>query len=64
MQKYLWLAVTADQYEFPIYIEDTAKKLGERLNISARAVTYIAFAQCNGSRSGRKIVKVRLDEEE
>ena len=30
-QRYLWLAVTADEYELPLVIEDTAAALARRL---------------------------------
>ena len=60
MKKYLWLAVTPDKYEFPIYIEDSSTKLAKRLGISACTVITSTSRNNNGRNSGRKIVKVEV----
>lgn len=60
MKKYLWLAVTPDKYEFPIYIEDSSTKLAKRLGISASTVITSTSKNNNGRRTGRKIVKVEV----
>lgn len=62
--KYLWLAVTVDKYEFPIHIEDTAKALGERLGISGDTVIQAVTRKRDGKKSGRKILKIEVSEEE
>ena len=58
MRKYLWLAVTADKYEFPIYIEDSSSKLAKILGIDASTVVKAVSKNHSGKITGRKIVKV------
>lgn len=60
--KYLWLAVTPDKYEFPIYIEDTAQKLADKLGITSSTVIASISRNRPGKNSGRKIVKIVLEE--
>lgn len=58
MNKYLWLAVTADQYELPIYIEDTAKELAKKLNIHTCNVISEASTGRVRKRTGVRILKI------
>ena len=37
-QRYLWLAVTADEYELPLAVENTAAELARRLGVSENTV--------------------------
>jgi len=60
--KYIWLAVTADKYELPIAIADTARELGERFGVTAKTVISSAYRQENGGINGFKYVKVRASE--
>lgn len=59
---FLWLAVTPDKYGFPIYIEDSSSKLAEKLGITASTVIASVSRNKSGINSGRKIVKVKLDD--
>ena len=59
---FLWLAVTPDKYEFPIYIEDSSSKLAEKLGITASTVIASVSRNKSGINAGRKIVKVELDD--
>lgn len=59
MSRYLWLAVTADKYEFPIEIETTAKKLADKLGIKVSTVIKNEKRNQSGRNTGRKIVKVK-----
>lgn len=61
--KFLWIAVTTDKYEFPIYIEDTAKELGKRLGITASTVIGSVQLNKSGTTKGRKIMKVEVNDE-
>lgn len=63
MIKYLWLAVTPDEYEFPILIEDTAQKLAKKLNVTTSTIICSVTRNQSGRNSGRKIVKVEFEEE-
>lgn len=62
--KYLWLAVTNDKYEFPIYIEDTAKKLANKLGIHCTTVITSIVQNKSGRNSGRKLIKINIDNED
>lgn len=61
-QKYLWLAVTPDKYELPLAVCDTSKELGLLFGISGVTVKRCIDQGSDGSRSGRKFVKVRIEE--
>ncbi|MBN1059364.1 hypothetical protein [Clostridium botulinum] len=34
MSKYLWVAVSPDKYELPLIVEDTSRKLADKLNVT------------------------------
>ena len=60
MSKFLWLAVTADEFEFPIFVEDSARKLAEKLGTHPNNVASSSSKGTSGRKTGRKIVKVRI----
>ena len=59
MGKYLWLAVTADEYELPIAVADTARELGEKYGVTADTVITLERVGYSGKKTGRKYIKVR-----
>lgn len=42
-KQYLWMAVTADEYELPLAVEDTASALARRLGVSEDTVRVIEY---------------------
>ena len=42
-QRYLWMAVTADEYELPLAVEDTAAALARRLGVSENTVRAVEY---------------------
>ena len=42
-KRYLWLAVTADEYELPLAVEDTAAALARRLGDSEDTVRVMEY---------------------
>ncbi|MBU3131570.1 hypothetical protein KPL40_03825 [Clostridium gasigenes] len=60
--KYLWLAVSPDKYELPMVVEDSAKKLARRLNVSSNVVSSSISKNLSGKIQGRKIIKVQIEE--
>lgn len=42
-QRYLWLAVTADEYELPLAVENTAAALARRLGVSENTVRTMEY---------------------
>lgn len=61
--KYLWLAVEADEYELPLAVEDSSEKLGRVYGLSKKTVASMVRYGSDGSKSGHKFVKVRIDNE-
>lgn len=39
MSKYLWIAVSQDKYELPLVVEDTSKKLADKLKVTDGCIT-------------------------
>ena len=60
---YLWMAVTADEYEHPIAIADSSTELAEMLGINPSTIRTNLQRGKNGAVSGRRILKVRKDDE-
>ena len=61
-QKYIWMCVEADEYELPLIVADSARELAEIVGLSVDTITVSAYRGYNGKASGRKFVKVRLEE--
>lgn len=61
-QQYLWLAVTADKYELPLAVCDTAEQLGRTFGLRADSIINHVHRGDSGKRSGRRFVKVRIEE--
>ena len=62
-QKYIWLAVEADEYELPIAVADTARELAELFGVRADSVIDSASKNRSGKLSGRKFIRVEDDNE-
>lgn len=55
----LWLYVTKDEYEFPIFVEDTAEKLARKVGVAANTVySAIRHSKEKGYKSAYKKVVV------
>ncbi len=48
---YLWMIVTYDEYEFPLYIADSVTELSR---ITGKSESAIRSAVCHGEKKGRK----------
>lgn len=59
--KYLWMEVTADEYELPMCVERTAKGLADKLGMTEDAVHKSVRANYDGRITGRRIKKVAND---
>lgn len=60
----LYLAVTADRYELPIYVADTALELADVLGLSHKSVHSTFSKYASGELSGRRLMRVRIEEED
>ena len=63
MGKYLWICVTADEYELPLAVADTSTELAKMCGTSKSNVMQSVRLNCNGSLTGRKFMKVRNEDE-
>lgn len=61
-RKYIWMAVTADEYELPMCVADTARELAEKYGVTADTVITLARCNYSGSKTKRRYVKVRNEE--
>lgn len=61
MGKYLWLAVTADKYELPLAVADSAAELGRMFGMKKNSIIGAVSKQRDGSISGRKFLKIEND---
>lgn len=59
MGKYLYMAVTADSFEEPIYIENSVVDLSSRLGVSPSTIYNSINLGRSGKISGRKIIKTK-----
>jgi hypothetical protein len=58
---YYWMAVTADEYELPLAVEDSARALAERLGMSPNSIKGAIKRNWDGQRSGRRFYRVRKE---
>lgn len=61
MGKYLWMAVTADEYELPLAVTDTARELAEIFGTTTNIVQSLEHGNYSGKKIGRRYVKVLND---
>ena len=60
----LWMAVTADEYELPLCVTDTAAELAAKYNTTKSNVTSSICAGKTGRYRGYKFVRVKeIDDE-
>ncbi len=62
----LYMAVTADQYELPLCVEETATVLAKKLGLTLNAVCTLCAPSKQskpGNRRGYRVVRVHLDDE-
>ena len=65
----LYMAVTADEYELPMVVEESAKKLSEKLGMNRRSVTEEfsrmrrGVSRCNGKLRGYILKEVEVNDD-
>ena len=62
MGKYLWMCVTADEYELPLAVADTARELAEMWGTNQHNVETFVSKNSSGRQNGYRYLKVRNDE--
>ena len=58
MGEFLWMAVTADEYELPIAVADTSIELGKMLGVSDSTIAVSIKKKFDGRRNGYRYLKV------
>ena len=58
----LYMAVTADHLELPLYVTDSCKELASRYGISSNNLTSQIANNTSGKNRGTKFVKVIFDD--
>lgn len=61
--KNLWLAVTRDEFEFPIYIADSAEELAELTGKATNTIRSMASKYKKGKVKFSRYRRVKLDDE-
>lgn len=61
-KKYLWMAVTADKYEFPIYITDNIPELAEKVGMTRSSLSSAISRQHSGRNKEMKFVRIDTTE--
>lgn len=59
MGKYLYMAVTCDEYEFPVAVEETAVELANKLGIDPMSVYNSIANNRSGKITGHKLLKIK-----
>jgi hypothetical protein len=60
----LYMAVTMDKYELPVYIEKSAVLLAKKLGISRNSVYSCISYGNSGKYLGLKIIRLKLEKED
>ncbi|GEM_PF-2025556 len=60
----LYMAVTADEYELPLVVEDSPKHLSERCGVSRDTVRSALYRKSSGKTRGMVFIAVRVPETE
>ena len=61
--KYLWIAVTADEYELPICVADSAQELANKFGVTDNTIRNCVMRGRSGRQNGYKYLKVRREDE-
>lgn len=66
----LYMAVTADKYELPIFVEESQRRLSEKLGRNRRSVTEEfsrmrrgVYSRCNGKLRGYILKEVEISDD-
>ena len=55
----LYMAVTADEYEIPLIVEDSISKLAKKADVSVSTVRSSINRNQSGTRRGMKFIQVK-----
>jgi hypothetical protein len=60
----VYMAVTLDEFELPIYSADSMKELSELSGVREQTIRNSLIRDSSGKKFGMKFIKVILDEED
>lgn len=60
----LYIAVTADPYEFPVFLADSPRELAARYSMTSRCLNSYIYRGTTRKKEGVKFVKVHVEETE
>lgn len=60
----LYMAVTADPYEFPVFQADSLRELAARYRMTSRCLNSYIYRGTTRKKEGVKFVKVHVEEAE
>lgn len=63
MQKYYWMAVTADEYELPLAVADSSFSLAAMLGVKHGTIQALEARHRSGRNTGRRIIKIKDESE-
>ncbi len=64
MKKKLYLAVTTDKYELPLYVSDTAKGLADWSGYSSGYILSAISHDYPGKKAGMKFLRIEIEMED
>lgn len=59
----LWLAVTPDEFELPLFVADTCEEMAEHYGLDKNTVRTSVSLNLSGKQAKRKFIKVTYEEE-
>ena len=57
-----YMAVTNDEYELPLYVSDSLKDMAEKFGVAPNTVASSISHQRGGRVTGRKFLRIEIDE--
>ena len=61
--KTLYMAVTADEYELPLYVSDTIKELSDWCGYKSNYISTAIHYHYSGKKSGIRSLKIEVEDD-
>lgn len=56
----IWMAISADELELPLYVADTSKELAKHLGVTESYIHKKAYKKLNGEKCGYKVERIEV----
>lgn len=60
----LYMGVTPDKYELPIFVADSLKELSKMSGFDYDSVRHLISKRSSGKNKGIKFIRIKIEEEE